>query len=208
MTRDVIKQAAFARGRVLHGGTGEPVAGDIEIVAREGPVVTKFLPSGEFVLSGHLGFLFPDLAATAYKLNLTMTVTSEQFSAGRLTRALVLNVPAGASFDPDPPTAARPLIQIPTVNLPADPITIRGRVVKAEDPTAAIAGATVTLTHAGAAIPPAATGADGRYSFDGVTLVAPVVIQAAKAGFVTISRGIRPEYGLLVNEENFRLSPP
>jgi hypothetical protein len=208
MTPDVITQAAFARGRILHAGTGLSVVGDITIAAHEGPVIAKFLPSGEFVLSGYLDFLFPDLAATNYTLHLTVTITSPQFRAGKVVETLLLAVPSGASFDPDPPNAPRPLIQIPTVTLAADPLTIRGRVVEAADPTAAIAGAAVEILHAGPAIAPAATGADGRYSFDGVTLVAPVQVRASHAGFVTVTRGMLPEYGLLVNEENFRLSPP
>lgn len=208
MTPDVITQTAFARGRILHGGTGEPVAGDIDFTAHEGPVVSRVLADGTFVLSGYLGFLFPLLATQAYTLNLTVRVTSPQLSAGAVALPLVLNVPAGPSFDPDPPAAPRALIQIPTILLTADPLTIRGRVVEAEDPTAPIQNATVEVLHAGAAVVPEQTDADGRYRFDGAVLVAPVEVRASHANFLTVTRAMRPEYGLLVNEENFRLPPP
>jgi hypothetical protein len=208
MTPDVITQAAFARGRILHGGTGEPIAGDIDIAALEGPVVGRVLADGTFVLSGYLPFLFPLLATQAYTLNLRIRVTSPQLRAGAVTLPLILNVPAGPSFDPDPPAAPRALIQIPTILLTADPLSIRGRVVEAEDPTAPIQNATVEVLHAGPAVAPVVTGADGRYRFDGVTLVAPVQVRASHANFLTVTRAMRPEYGLLVNEENFRLPPP
>lgn len=208
MTSDVITQAAFARGRILHGGTGEPVVGDIEFTAREGPVVSRVLADGTFVLSGYLDFLFPELATQAYTLNLTIRVTSPQLRAGAATLPLVLNVPAGPSFDPDPPNAPRALIQIPTILLGADPLTIRGRVVEAEDPTAPIQNASVEVLHAGPAVPPAVTGADGRYRLNNITLVAPVQVRVSHANFQTVTRAMRPEYGLLVNEENFRLPPP
>ena len=208
MISDVITQAAFARGRILHGGTGLPVVGDIEFTAREGPVVGRVLADGTFVLSGYLTFLFPLLATQAYTLNLSVRVSSPQLRAGAVTLPLVLNVPAGPSFDPDPPAAPRALIQSPTVLLAADPLSIRGRVVEAEDPTAPIQNATVEVLHAGAAIAPFVTGTDGLYRFDSVTLVAPVEVRASHASFQTVTRAMRPEYGLLVNEENFRLPPP
>jgi hypothetical protein len=182
--------------------------GDIDFTAREGPVVSRVLADGTFVLSGYLDFLFPQLATQAYTLNLRVRVTSPQLRAGAVTLPRVLNVPAGLSFDPDPPNAPRALIQIPTILLAADPLTIRGRVVEAEDPTAPIQNASVEVLHAGPAIAAEPTGADGRYRFDDVVLVAPVQVRASHANFLTVTRAMRPEYGLLVNEENFRLPPP
>jgi len=208
MSADIITQTAFASGRIIHQGTGEPLVGDIRITAREGPVLSRTLEDGTFVISGYLAFLFPDLVTQPYTLNLTITATSQQYQQGFIEQPVVLNIPLGSDFDPNVPAPVDLPIDLGTIALPADPITIRGRVVEAENPDQSIPNATVEILHAGPPIAPVLTNADGRYSLDGITVTAPAQIQCSEASFQTITRTLLLDFGFLVNEENFRLPPP
>jgi hypothetical protein len=208
MSADVITQVAFATGRIIHQGTGLELVGEINISAEEGPVISKLLDDGTFVLSGYLAFLFPELNSQNYDLNLTIRARSFQYRQGFIERQLMVTIPMGSDFDPDPPTPADPLVDMGTIVLPADPITIRGRVVEAENPDQPIQNATVEILHAGPAIASTTTNADGRYSFDNVTVTAPAQIRCSSIGFGTLTRASLLDFGYLVNEENFRLPPP
>jgi hypothetical protein len=208
MSADVITQVAFATGRIIHQGTGEALAGEIRITAQEGPVVTKVLDDGTFVLSGYLTFLFPNLVGQPYNLNLTIVAGSPQYQQGVIEQQVLVTIPMGSDFDPDPPTPADALVDMGTIVLPADPITIRGRVVEAENTDQPIPNATVEVLHAGPAIPPVVTNGDGRYSFDNIAVTAPAQIRCSEASFATVTRVLLLDFGYLVNEENFRLPPP
>jgi hypothetical protein len=208
MSVDVITQAAFASGRIIHQGTGEELAGQIEITAQEGPIISKVLDDGTFVLSGYLRFLFPDLSTQNYTLNLTISANSQQYRQGLVEQSVVLNIPLGSNFDPDVAAPVDPPINMGTIVLPADPITIRGRVVEAEDLDQAIPNATVEILHAGPPIAPVLTNTEGRYSFDNITVTAPSQIRCSEPSFLTITRTLLLDFGYLVNEENFRLPPP
>lgn len=208
MSIDVITQVAFATGRIIHQGTGEELVGEIQITAQEGPVISKVLDDGTFVLSGYLRFLFPNLAIQNYNLNLTIHARSPQYRQGFIEQQVMLPIPIGSDFDPDPPTVADPLIDMGPIVLAADPITIRGQVVDAANPDQAIQNATVEIVHPGPAIAPRITNAEGRYSFDNITVTAPAQIQCSAAGFGNVTRVLLLNFGYLVNEENFRLPPP
>ena len=208
MSTDVITQVAFATGRIIHQGTGRELVGEIQINAQQGPVITRMLDDGTFVLSAYLGFLFPDLNSQNYNLNLTIQARSPQYRQGFMERQVIVNIPMGSAFDPNPPTPPDALINMGTIVLDADPITIRGLVVEAENVDQPIQNATVEVLHAGPAIAPETTDADGRYSFDNITVTAPAQIRCSEASFGTVTRVLLLDFGYLVNEENFRLPPP
>ena len=208
MTSDIVKQATFATGRIVHQGTGEPVVGQVQIAAQEGPVAAKVTGDGTFLLSGDLKLLFPNLATQNYQLHLDIHADSAQFHPGFIDHPVLVTIPGGPSFDPDPPTTPLALVVVPTVLLPADPTNVRGRVVEAHNPETPISGATLELLQGGPPISAVTTDADGRYRFNDVTVLAPSQIRCSKAGFKTEARPLLVDFGKLINEEYFRLAPP
>jgi hypothetical protein len=208
MTPDIITQVAFVTGTILHQGTGQPVVGEVRLRAKQGPVTSKVLEDGRFAVSGYLRFLFPDLATQPYLLDLTIRADSPQFKTGFIEQPLVVAIPMGRRFDPDPPTVPDPLIDVGTILLPGDPVNVRGRVFDGANPGTPINGATVEVLHTGPVVAPVLTGTDGSYRIDGITVTAPAQIRCSKLpAFPIETRNLLLDFGRQVNEENFRLAP-
>jgi hypothetical protein len=229
MTPDVIKQAAFITGRILHQGTGEPVVGRVGIAAREGSVsvVDKVLADGTFVVSGDLEKLFPELSLQSYQLTLKIRADSAQFRHGFVEYSLPvpIHISMGSNFDPEPPILPDLPINLGTIRLPVDPaidptadpvvfqdnmqVNIRGRVVRATDPDIPITGATVKVIQSSVVTHSAVTNTDGRYRFDNIIVKAPAKIECSAPGFQSPNPCIlQIDFGKLINEEYFRLAPP
>jgi hypothetical protein len=200
MTPDIIEQVAMVTGRLIHQGTGKPVVGSVRFTAREGPVADKLFADGTFAVSGRPELLFPNLALQDHELHLNIRVDSAQFRAGFVEQTKVVPIPMGSTF-------ASP-ISVDTIDLPADPVNIRGQVVEAANPERLIADATIEVLHSGPVIPPVTTDAEGRYRFDEITVTAPAQIRCAKPiNFKTATRALLIDFGKLVNEEYFHLAP-
>jgi hypothetical protein len=200
MTEAFNPQAAFATGLLLHEGTGRPVDGQIEISADEGPVIGKVFADGRFVVSSYARF--------ANQVHLHVHASSAQYRAGFTDFPVVVPIPPGADFDPDPPVVPTPLVDLGTILLPADSVNLRGRVMNAADPELPIAGATVEVLHSGPnPISPALTDSDGYYRFDEIVVKAPATIKCSTVSH-TETRRLLLDYGKLINEEHFRLLPP
>jgi hypothetical protein len=239
MAVDAIGQTAFIRGQILHQGTGEPIDGEVHITAPIDSmvdemlpaVVDKVLPDGTFVISGCIDRLFPKLNSQNYQLNLNIRVKSPQFRQDFLEYSRSVTVPMGSDFDPEPPVAPDPLIDVGVVRLPVNPFTdlntkpvdpdenpldllkknlqvgIRGRVVEARDPERSISSATVEILHLAIVTHTITTNAAGRYRFDNIVVIAPSRIQCSAPGFNSQTRPLRINFSQLIHEEYFRLTP-
>lgn len=200
MSESFNTQAAFAAGLILHEGTGRPLDGSIQMSADEGFVVGKVLHDGRFVVSGYGPF--------AQQVHLHIHAKSEQYIAGFTDLDVLVQIPPGADFDPEPPAAPTPLVELGTIFLPADPVNLRGRVLDAGNPDVPLDGATVEITHGGPnVIGPVVTDAEGYYRLDGIAVVAPATIQFSKANFQTEARSLLLDFGKSINEEHARLLP-
>lgn len=225
MTQDVIKQATFIRGRILHQGTGEPVVGRVRIAAREGSVVDKVLADGTFAVSGDLEKLFPKLSLQSYQLTLKIWADSAQFRQGFVEYTFSKVISMGSNFDPEPPILLDLPIDVGMIRLPVDPaidptansvvfqenlqVNIRGRVVRATDPDIPINGATVKVIQSSVVTHSAVTNTDGRYRFDNIIVRSPAKIECSAPGFQSQNpRILQIDFGKLINEEYFRLAPP
>ncbi len=217
LTRDIIKQAAFAKGKILHAGTGKPIVGTIHITAKEGPVIAKVLEDGTFALSGDLDFLFPELSSRGYALNLNIRAVSAQFRLGyaELKSPVIVTIPAGQNFDPElSATVPSPLIDL-EIRLPDDPtnylrdipVNIKGRVVQATDLDTAINNATIEVLQSGTVTASTSTDNEGRYSFKNIVVIAPAQIKCSATSFVTQTRPLLIDFTKMTNEEYFRLVP-
>jgi hypothetical protein len=203
VTHDVIEQVALVSGRILHRGTGLPIEGAVSIDAAEGPVRLKVLTDGRFALSADPHAFLAQLAANSIPLTLTLRAQSRTFTQGVVTETIALTaVPPFPDEQADwkIPSGANAI----AANLKR---TIRGRVIEAEDPAPAIAGAGVGILHAGKTIAPVATDADGRFSFDDVVVEGPAEIRVEKADFVIQKRQLWIDFTLGSHEEHFRLMP-
>lgn len=208
MTSDIITQVAFVSGRIIHQGTGKPVVGQVNLRAKQGPIVTKVLDDGTFAVSGYLRFLFPKLATQPYPIDLTIRADSPEFQAGFIEQALPVVIPMGRNLDPDPPTVPDPPVDVGTILLPGDPVNVRGRVFDGANPGTPINGASVKVLHAGPPIPAVLTGADGRYRIDGINITAPAKLSCSEPiHFKPETRVLLLDFGRMVNEENFHLAP-
>jgi len=232
MIPDILKQAAFIKGRVLHQGTGEPVVGRVHITAREGFVVDKMLADGTFAVSGDVEQLFPKLSSQLYKLTLTIRADSAQFRQGFVEHSFLVTIPAGSNFDLKQPSSPNPLIDVGTIRLPVDPavdptadpiilkknmlifkenmqVNIRGCVVHAKDPDIPINGATVSILQSSVVTHSTTTNLQGRYRFDNIIVKAPAQIKCSAPGFLSQNpRILQVDFSKLINEEYFRLAPP
>jgi hypothetical protein len=225
MIPDILKQAAFIKGRILHQGTGEPVVGRVHITAREGFVVDKMLADGTFAVSGDLEQLFPKLSSQSYPLTLTIRADSAQFRQNFVEYSFLVTIPVGSNFDPKPPALPSPLINVGTIRLPVDPavdptanpvvfqenmqVNIRGRVVPAKDPDIPINGAVVSILQSSVVTHSTTTNAQGSYRFDNIIVKAPAQIKCSASGFVSQNpRILQVDFSKSINEEYFRLAPP
>lgn len=225
MIPDILKQATFIKGRILHQGTGEPVVGRVHITAREGFVVDKMLADGTFAVSGDLEQLFPKLSSQPYPLILTIRADSAQFRQNFVEYSFLVTIPVGSNFDPKPPALPSPLINVGTIRLPVDPavdpianpvvfqenmqVNIRGCVVHAKDPDIPINGATVSILQSSVVTHSTTTNLQGRYRFDNIIVKAPAQIQCSAPGFLSQNpRILQVDFSKSVNEEYFRLAPP
>ena len=213
MIPDILKQAAFIKGRILHQGTGEPVVGRVHITAREGFVVDKMLADGTFAVSGDLEQLFPKLSSQSYPLTLTIRADSAQFRQNFVEYSFLVTIPVGSNFDPKPPALPNPLIDVGTIRLPVDlenmQVNIRGRVVPAKDPDIPINGAMVSILQSSVVTHSTTTNPQGRYRFDNIIVKAPAQIKCSASGFVSQNpRILQVDFSKSINEEYFRLAPP
>jgi hypothetical protein len=198
MTESFNPHAAFATGLLLHEGTGRPLDGQIEISADEGPVVGKVFSDGRFVVSSYAQFV--------NQVHLHVHANSAQYRTGSTDFPILVPIPPGADFDPDPPAIPTPLVDVGTILAPADAVNLRGRVLNAADPELPVSGATVEVFHSGAPIGPVLTDGDGYYRFDEIVVKAPATIQCSTVSH-SETRRLLLDYGKLINEEHFHLLP-
>ena len=225
MTPDISKQALFIIGRILHQGTGEAITGQVRITALEAPVFDKVRTDGTFAISGQIDRLFPKDILPPYPVTLKIRADSAQFRQGFIEYTFPVKILGGPDFDPDPPTAPTAPINVGTIRLPVDPsvdptadpnvyrenmqVNIRGRVVTAKDSDTPISGATLNILQSGVSTNSTTTNVDGRYRFDNIIVKAPAKIQCSAPRFQNQSpRILQIDFGKLINEEYFRLTPP
>lgn len=205
MSVDVISQAAFATGRILHEGTGMPVDGTVEITAQEGPIFGALADDGTFVLSCQLNFLFQNIVAQPYALHLTVHAVSRQFLSGTADLSITANIPAGADFDPDV-GAPSALVDLGTLSLPADPVIIQGKVMQAENSDVPIAGATIRLLRSSIPLASTTSDPDGRYRINAIKALPNDELECSAPGYTTKKSKLVPDFGHAIAEQYFQLS--
>jgi hypothetical protein len=211
MTIDVIEQVVLVSGRIVHRGTGKPIDGIVTIAASQGPVITKLLDNGTFAVSADPNLFAKQIAAGSVPLSLIIHARSPQFTTGAVTEKV--DVTAMPPFDV--PEAAWKLPIDPTSAAANLARSIRGAVIGADpavppapnvDAPPPVAGAKVTIAHAGAAIAPTTTDSDGRFAFEGVVVEAPATITVTKhPPFTPLTRQLLIDFTRGVHEEHLRL---
>jgi hypothetical protein len=211
MTLDLLEQVAIATGRIIHGGTGQAIFGNIMLTPSLPGVVTKVTADGRFGLSGEIQHLFPELATQDYVLQLDLLIDSPQFNAGTRRLEQAITIEKDYSF-------AQPL-DLGEIRLDPDPIILRGRVFNADrsgnGDRLPIENATVSLLTGDQSFN-ALTDETGRYSLGkvnddgrevGYRIVEGATVECAAAGFKTRNRPLRVDFSQFVHEEYFYLQP-
>lgn len=200
MTSDRLIQTALVTGRIIHAGTGGAIRGRITITSPDGAVIANVRDDGSFAVSGKPAILFPNIAAAADTLTLVIRAESAQFRAGFAEQTVVANIPMNEKF-------LTPIVLPADVVFPADLAFIRGRVSSGADPFPDISGATVELVMG---IPPYKSTLslpDGTYAFDNVLITPPLEVRCTMMLYTTQTQALAVDYGIAVNEVNFRLKP-
>lgn len=115
--------ALIVAGQVRSAATGEPVR-QFDVRAHRDAVAVNIMGDGFFALGGNTRLLFPDLDATAYSIDLTITAPHHR----SLDRTV--NIPANSAFP-------LPLLAI---SLIANTVRVAGRVTLAVDGSAVTSG--------------------------------------------------------------------
>lgn len=199
MIRDIIEQIVMVTGRIIHQGTGNPIAGKIAITSSDGEIIQTLRSDGFFAISGKPGVLFQQLATMNYTLHLAIRATSSQYRAGVAEKLITVPINAGENFNPP--------LSVGTILFAADTSYIRGRVTSGVDPHNPIAGATVKLIQSMVVTHSTTSDANGAFTFDMVPVAAPAELECSAATFVTQKRALIIDYGRPVHEEYFRLTP-
>jgi hypothetical protein len=205
MTKDVVEQVALVSGIVLNRGTRLPIDGSIAFDAREGPVASRILDDGTFVVSGRPDLLFPGLATAAASLTLTVHVQSDEFRQGQVDHPLPVVVAKAFPFN-SPLDQGELLLPVNPADIQKNLArTIRGRVTDAADPQPPLAGATIDILQNGLVTNTMPTDAQGRFGFDDLVVAAPAEIRCTAAMFKTQRRKLLIDFHLSMHEEMFRL---
>lgn len=199
MTIDITEQLVLVTGRILHQGTKQPVNGLIQITTQFVSIASKLLANGIFAISGRPELLFPNLNSQSYTFSLKILVESTEFRQGKVEVPLPVTVNTGETFNLP--------VDVGDIYVPADLVTIRGRVIQAKNPQAPIANATVEVQSTDPSIPSTVTDADGRYSLTEVAVLAPAEINCSAVGFKPQKRILLLDFSKVINNESFRLAP-
>lgn len=212
MTRDILTRQALISGQITDALTGSaPRTPPLVMVVRDtdgGPVegaTVRVLPGGHYAVHGDPLSLPPEadivLRVEVVAEGYSPTHRAVAFTAADLTR-VSRDITIGGETT-ETRVIAGP-VRGEDVALSPLPVTLAGRVSRAEDPTVPIAGAQVAIT-APAPVGPVATNADGFFTLGPAPVVETVTLSITAPGRDPLTPEVRLDYRSSVNQRAFAL---
>ena len=214
MTREILTRQALITGRITDALTGgAPRTPPVVAVVRDADgrtledVVIRSLAGGQYIVHG-----VPSALPTAVGIVLRVEVTAQgyaptqqsvTFAAADLTRVardISIKGETTRTFVIAAPARGRDVALSPL------PVTLVGRVGRAEDPTVPISGAQVRITGP-ASVGPVATDADGFFTLGPAPVVQSVILSITAPGREPLAPVLRLDHGSSVNQAAFALEP-
>lgn len=144
-------------------------------------------------------------------LDLQLVATAENYQPSTipisLTAAELALVETLREIDQQPVVLPRRPALPRTVDITLTPLprTMIGRIIRADDPAIAIAGATIRVT-APSPVGPATSNENGSYTLINLPVAAEVTVLVTHTDFSDLTTTVRLDYLLPVNEQNFSLA--
>jgi hypothetical protein len=213
----VLTQQVFITGTIQDSLSERPILGPTIISLRfqaapQGPYPLRIRKTsdGRYAFFGNPRSDLPVLSG-AETLNLELTVSAARYQTVTIPISLGAadTAPAEITRVIDNQTVtlpARPALpRVVNVSLTPLPLTLIGRVLRADDPDAAIAGATITVT-APAVVGPVTSDSQGNFTLANLPVSEEITVSVSHVSFSTLIMTIRPDYRQPVNEQNFSLA--
>ncbi|MBI5958675.1 MAG: carboxypeptidase regulatory-like domain-containing protein [Chloroflexi bacterium] len=213
----VLTRQVFITGTIQDSLSAQPIL-DPTVISlrfqaapqRPYPLYLRKTSDGNYAFFGNPSADLPILSG-AETLNLELTVSSARY------QTITVSISLG-SADTAPGEITR-VIDNQTVILPARPalprvvnvvltpvpLTLIGRVLRADDLNTAIAGATITVT-APAVVGPVTSNSQGNFTLANLPVAEEITVSVSHVDFSPLNTTIRLDYRQPVNEQYFSLT--
>ncbi len=215
MLRDVLTRQVLISGQITDAITGSKPRSLPQIIVQRASdnrpvphVTSQVMAGGQYLLHGD-----PALALIpSQDVDIRIIVMAKGYTQAEqvvsLTAADLARVEQHFSVGGD--ALATSVINGVPINqdfaLAPNPVTLKGRVSRAEDPSVPIVGADVEIT-APAALGPVQTDADGFYTLGPAPVATTVTLSITAAGRDPLNTDVRLDFRQLVNQGGFALEP-
>lgn len=219
-TDHILTQQALIVGQVLDILTERPLlypptiallyqtpAGEPE---RPYPLKARTYRNGNFVFFGDPATAFPRLRAGG-SLNLLLRVSAPRYQSQEIALNLssVDLTPTEKTIEIDGHASMLLLLNVPlfeqSINLEPEPLCLKGRTVKADDPDVPVVNATITIVKP-SRIGPLKTNSEGYFTFNSLPVVSQIRLQARRSGFVPLDTVVTLDYRQPVNRMTLALT--
>ena len=215
MLRDILTRQVLISGQITDAITGAKPRNlpqiTVQRAADNAPVphvTTRVMAGGQYLLHGDPAFAL----APPQDIGIRIIVTAQGYTQAEqvvaLTAADLARVDQALNVDGDVVTASV-INGVPVVQnfaLAPTPVTLKGRVSRAEDPTTPIVDADVQIT-APAALGPVQTDADGFYTLGPAPVDATITLSITAAGRDPLNTDVRLDFRQPINQGGFALEP-
>jgi len=215
MLRDVLTRQVLISGQITDAITGSKPRNLPQITVQRAAdnvllpfVATRVMAGGQYVLHGDPTFAL----APPQDIGIRIIVAAQGYTQAEqvvvLSAADLARVDQALDVGGDVVTASVingvPLVQ--DFALAPNPVILKGRVSRAEDPAIPISGANVQIT-APAALGPVQTDADGFYTLGPAPVAASITLSITAAGRDPLNTDVRLDFRQPINQGGFALEP-
>ncbi len=215
MLRDILTRQVLISGQMTDAITGAKPRNlpqiTVQRAADNAPVphvTTRVMAGGQYLLHGDPAFAL----APPQDIEIRIIVTAQGYTQAEqvvaLSAADLARADQALNVDGDVVTASV-INGVPVVQdfaLAPNPVMLKGRVSRAENPRMPIVGADVQIT-APAALGPVQTDADGFYTLGPAPVAATITLSITAVGRDPLNTDVRLDFRQPINQGGFALEP-